>query len=203
MKRASLLLLCLPVGLLACPAHAQSAGPDSLTQIARYQHVVPVPGASAEELYSRAQEWVAQTFEDPRQVIQFADPQRHLLLGSGYTQLLFRRNNGTVRNTAPLWFSFRLEARAGRYRLECSDFASVPVVSSGVYAEADVAYWLKSGQATRAASSRHSAPGATWNELIRGDYPEDKLKAKQTLEEAVGKLFTTLQQVETAPTATW
>jgi hypothetical protein len=65
-----------------------------------------VAGTSAEELYLRAQEWVAQTFEDPRQVIQFADPQRHLLLGSGYTQLLFRRNNGTVKNTAPFGLAF-------------------------------------------------------------------------------------------------
>jgi hypothetical protein len=39
MKRASLLLLCLPVGLLARSAHAQAAGPDSLTQTARYQQV--------------------------------------------------------------------------------------------------------------------------------------------------------------------
>jgi hypothetical protein len=204
MKRASLWLLCVPVGLLARPAQAQSAAPDSLRQVARYQQVVPVPGASAEDLYARAREWVALTFEDARQVVQLDDPQRHLLLGSGYTQLLTRRNNGTVKRTAPLWFSFRVETRAGRYRVECTDFAIPYLLTSGTTATlADLNAWVTASQATRAASQRHSAPGATWNEVIRGQYPDEKLRAKKTLEEAMGKLFTTLQQVETAPAVTW
>jgi hypothetical protein len=190
-------------GLLVRPAYAQSPAPDSLTQVAHYQQVVLVTGASADELYARAREWVALTFEDAHQVLQLEDPQRHLLLGSGYTSLLTRRKNGTVKTTAPLWFSFRLETRAGRYRLECTDFGSPYLLSSGTTSPAYINSWLTASQATREASSRHSAPGATWNQVIRGEYPEDQLQAKQSLEEAMGKLFTTLKQVETAPATTW
>jgi hypothetical protein len=203
MKRASFLLLCVPAGLLACSVQAQSVAPDSLSQGAHYHQVVPVPGASAEDLYARAREWAALTFEDVHQVVQLDDPQRHLLLGSGYTQVLTRRPNGTVKSTAPLWFSFRVETRAGRYRVECTDFGSPYVLTGDLTAPSTSAVWLSASRATRATSSRHSAPGATWNEVIRGEYPEDKLKAKKMLEEAVGTLFTTLKQVETAPATTW
>jgi hypothetical protein len=202
MKRAFFLLLCVPVALLTRPAHAQAPGPDSLGQVAHYEQVVPVLGASAEDLYARAREWVALTFEDAHQVVQLDDPQRHLLLGSGYTQLLTRRNNGTVKNVASLWFSFRVETRAGRYRVACTDFG-IPHSLSSTATLADLTTWVTASQATRAASQRHSAPGATWNEVMWGEYPAEKLRAKKTLEEAVSKLFTTLQQVETAPAGTW
>jgi hypothetical protein len=35
---------------------------------------MPIPSASAEELYVRAREWVALTFEDAHQVVQLDDP---------------------------------------------------------------------------------------------------------------------------------
>ena len=203
MKLPSLWLLGGLTGLLARSAYAQSTAPDSLSQVAHYQQVVPVPGASADELYARAREWVALTFEDPHHVLQLEDPQRHLLLGSGYTNLLTRRKNGTVKTTAPLWFSFRVETRAGRYRLECTDFGSPDLLSSGPTSLSYINSWLLASQATREASSRHSAPGATWNQVIGREYPDDRLQAKQALEEAMGKLFRTLKQVETAPASTW
>ena len=59
MKKGVLLLL----GLLAFRGHAQApAAPDPVP--ARYVQVVPVSGASADELYARAREWAALTFED-------------------------------------------------------------------------------------------------------------------------------------------
>ena len=74
MKKAVPLLL----GLVAFGSHAQvpaAAGSEP----ARYAQVVPVPGASANELYAR--EWAALTFEDAHQVLQLEDTPRHLLLG--------------------------------------------------------------------------------------------------------------------------
>ncbi|QKG58339.1 DUF4468 domain-containing protein [Hymenobacter sp. BRD128] len=106
-------------------ATAPPARADSLVQALRYQRVEVVAGASADELYARAREWVALTFEDTHQVLQLEDASRHLLLGSGYTQAQGRRPNGTVKSTVPLWFRFRIEARPGRYRVEFTDFGAV------------------------------------------------------------------------------
>ncbi len=80
-------------------AHAQTTHPDSLAHAAAYQQVVPVPGASADDLYARVREWVALTFDDVHQVVQFDAPARHLLIGSGFTRGTVRRANGKVAKT--------------------------------------------------------------------------------------------------------
>ena len=155
-------------------AHAQTTHPDSLAQTAAYQQVVPVPGASADDLYARVREWVALTFDDVHHVVQLDDPARHLLIGSGFTRGPVRRANGKVAKTMYFWFRFRVEARPGRYRIEFSDFGTVQEFHGGQYAGQDIAFWLAASHATRAASIRHSAPGGkpAWT-------PKQQLGSKQ------------------------
>ena len=165
MNKAVFLLL----GLLAFRGHAQ-APPAVGPEPARYAQVVPVPGASADELYARAREWVALTFEDAHQVLQLEDAPRHLLLGSGYTQAQVHRRNGTVKNTVPLWFRFRVETREGRYRVELTDLAPTQSFHRGQFAAGDIAEWLSASHTTRAASAqpRGPGPGAAGNRRARG-----------------------------------
>lgn len=201
MKKALSLLLC----LVAFCGHAQTppaAGPEP----ARYVQVVPVPGASADELYARAREWAALTFEDVHQVLQLEDAPRRLLLGSGYTQVQVRRPKGAVKNTMLLWFRFRVEAREGRYRAELTDLATVRGFSGGQYAPADIAQWLGASHATRAISVRHGAPGqplASVLELLGGGEPEERARVKAAIDEAMSRLLSGLQTVEMAPPAAW
>lgn len=192
--------------LIACfggKVNAQSTLPDSLRRTASYKQVVTVPGSSADELYARAREWVALTFEDVHQVVQLDDPNRHLLIGSGYTKVQSRRPNGTVKNSVSLWFRFRLETRDGRYRIEFTDLGSVRGFSYGQYASQDVGYWLGAGHATRVASTRHGVPGESLDNLLGTGDSEDRSKIKTAIDEAMNPLLSTLKQVETVVPGAW
>lgn len=196
MKKAVPLLL----GLVAFGSHAQvpaAAGSEP----ARYAQVVPVPGASANELYAR--EWAALTFEDAHQVLQLEDTPRHLLLGSGYTQARSRWRNGAVKNTVALWFRFRVEAREGRYRVELTDLARVQDFTAGQYAAGELAQWLSAAHATRAASARHGAPGQAPVSLLGYSDAEEQAQVKTALDEAMNRVLSDLQAIETASPAAW
>lgn len=189
------------------PAAGAAAGPstptDSLVQAARYQRVVAVPGVSADELYARAREWAALTFEDVRQAVHLDDAPRHLLLGSGYTQAQARRPNGTLKNPVPLWFSFRLETRDGRYRVTLADLGSVREFPGGQYAAGGIAYWLAASQATRQASHRHSEPGQSLAALLGDSSPRAAKQVTDALDRAMNALLASLHEVETAAPAAW
>lgn len=194
----ALVLLGLLSGLVPLTGTAQPSRPDSLVQ---YQQVVPVAGASADDLYARAREWVALTFEDVHQVVQLDDPQRHLLLGSGYTRVQQRRPNGKPTTGEAIWFRFRLETRAGRYRLEMTDLRTVEGFKGGQFAAQDIGFWLASGHATRLASSRHSAFGLQPADLATK--PGTAGQVTTILDQTMQQLFTSLQQIVTASPATW
>lgn len=204
--RTALLLLLLP---LATAAYAQeepyphSTPADTATVPARYQQVVAVPGASADEVYARAREWVALSFEDVHQAVQLDDPQRRLLIGSGYTLAYSYRANSKVKNSVPLWFRFRLEARDGRCRLELTDFGSVRTFLGAQYASNDIGRWMASGLATRDASDRHSAPGQTMASLVGGNNLASQRQVKNAIDQATAALFASLKQVETTTPANW
>lgn len=198
MKQAVSLLL----GLVAFGGHAQTP-PQASPEPARYVQVVAVPDASADDLYARAREWVALTFEDVHQVLQLEDASRHLLLGSGYTLARPRRRNGALKDPVALWFRFRVEARAGRYRVELTDLASVQGFRVGEYAAGGIAAWLSAAHATRAASARHGAPGQALASLLGYGDAEERAQVQTALDEAMNRVLSDLQAVETAPSAAW
>ena len=185
------------------PATGPAAAGDSLGQAVRYQQVVPVPGASADELYFRARQWVGLTFEDVHQVLQLEDAPHHVLLGSGYTQAQARRPNGTLKNAVPLWFSFRVETREGRYRVEMTDFGAVREFNAYQYAASGIAYWLSDGHATRTASHRHSAPGQSLAASLDVNSAQANQQVREAIERAVNELLASLRNAETAPSAAW
>lgn len=184
-----LLFFCLLLGFAPQQVQAQAIA-DTLFH---YQQVVPVPSATADDLYARAREWVALTFEDVHQVIQLDDPQRHLLIGSGFTRVLQRRTNGRLVAETAIWFRFRLETRAGRYRMEITDISGLDGFKGGQYAGQDIGFWLASSRATRLASSRHSLPlGA-----------KGQTSVVMSENGPLAQLLASLQQTETAGPAEW
>jgi len=204
MKRVLFALL--GIGFLALSIPAQAQAQPSLPDTLRYQQVVAVAGASADVLYARAREWAALTFEDAHQAVQFDDPQRHLLLGGGYTHLLARRPNGNVREVTNLWFRFRIEAREGRYRVEIYNLGSGYPFSNSVnlnFASYELRRWLTSGYATQAATERHNALSVGFADAAL--YPEGQTSGqlKKALDEAVEKLLVSLRKTETATPAAW
>ena len=139
--------------------------------------------------------------------MQLDDPQRHLLLGGGYTRLLARRPNGRVRAVDKLWFRFRIEAREGRYRVEIYNLGSGYPFSTTTghydYASTEFNRWLSAGYATQAATERHNHLSAGFSEVNL--HPDDVtgVQLKQALDEAVGELLTSLQKTELAAPASW
>jgi hypothetical protein len=189
--------------LSAClRSYAQTPLPDTL----HYQQVIPVPGVSADELYGRVREWVALTFEDVHQVVQLADAQRHVVIGSGYSNFQVRRPNGKPGASDDLWFRFRVETREGRYRIEVSNLGAVYQFydsSSPGYAAYDLARWVHSAHATQALSKRHQALSRGFSQIGSYPTPEQAKAIKAGLQESVNELFASLRQVVTAPASTW
>jgi hypothetical protein len=188
-------------GLLPLGSYAQNLLPDTL----RYQQVVPVPGLSADDLYGRAREWAALTFEDVHQAVQLEDVQRHLLLGSGYTRIQTRRPNGKIAESDRLWFSFRIESREGRYRVEIFNLGSTRgyedyAPSYNLY---DLGRWVESGRAVQEMSGRHSSLKAGFSKIVYSPTPQQAAQIRAGLDEAVHYLMTSLRTIETAPAATW
>lgn len=178
---------------------AQNLLPDTL----RFHQVVPVPGLSADELYGRAREWAALTFEDVHQVLQLEDAARHLLLGSGYMRVQTRRATGEVNQTDRLWFRFRIESREGRYRVELFNLGQARGYQGyTTYSLSDIGRWIESGPAVQELSGRHEA----LSRGILGYYsptPKQAVLIRAGLEEAVQSLLASLRQTETAPSASW
>ncbi len=198
----SVLFLLLALILVSFGSHAQSVLPDTL----RYQQVVPVPGASADELYGRVREWVALTFEDAHQVVQLEDARRHLVLGRGYSRVQVRRPNGKLGASADLWLQFRVETREGRYRIEISNLGSVRdfySASSPAYGAYDLNRWVQSAHATQAESGRHNPLSRGFTNISIYMTPEQAVQLKAGLDESVQRLWASLYRTVTAPSATW
>jgi hypothetical protein len=138
---------------------------DSLTNEPNYHGVVAVPGMSAAELYGRAREWVALTFQDAHQVTQLEDASRGVLIGRGYKRVVIGVNSigyGVIRLVS---FTFRLDFREGRYHYELRDLGTRADVDLlyGTSTESNISdigrvgvgeyQWLTSATATL--SSRH------------------------------------------------
>ena len=170
-----LLLSCLMhyrAGAQALPPPLPGLPFDSLTHEPNYHGVVAVPGVLAAELYGRAREWVALTFQDAHAVTQLDDAARGVLIGRGYRQVIVNVNSlgrGDVRLVS---FTFRLDFRDGRYRYELRDLgtrADVSVLNSSstdsnIRDATQLALgqylWLTSATATLASSPRQLLMGA-------------------------------------------
>jgi hypothetical protein len=195
-----LFVLLAVVGLFPLASQAQTLLPDTL----RYQQVVAVPGRSADDLYGRAREWAALTFEDVHQAVQLEDATRHLLLGSGYTSVVTSRPNGKVNQSGRLWFRFRIESREGRYRVEISNLGAVhgyTDYTASSYPVSELGRWVESGKAVQGLSGRHSALSSGL--LLAAPTPAQAAQIRAGLDEAVHALLTSLHKVATAPSATW
>jgi hypothetical protein len=193
---------------------------DSLTHEPNYHGVVAVPGVSAAELYGRAREWVALTFQDAHQVTQLEDASRGVVIGKGYKRLIVNINSqgrGTIRLVS---FTFRLDFREGRYRYELRDLGTRADVSilDGTSTDSYISdtknltlgeyLWLTSATATLASSQRQvlMGPGTTNN---ADDYRNNGTLAKTwpqssvLINTALLELLDSLARHEKAAPAKW
>lgn len=193
---------------------------DSLTHEPNYHGVVAVPGVSAAELYGRAREWVALTFQDAHQVTQLEDASRGVLIGRGYQRVVASVSSLGMPTMRLVSFTFRLDFRDGRYHYELRDLGTRADVSlvdgtstdSYIHDNKELTLgeyvWLSSATATLRSSQRQTlmGPGTTNNS---NDYRSNGTLAKtwpQTsvrMNTALLELLASLARYEQAPAAKW
>lgn len=102
---------------LAIPALAKEIPPgmcpiDPQTKLITYQTVVPVPGVSASELYSRAKLWVANAYRSAKNVIDLDDKEGGRLVVKGN----FTVSAGLMGGSQTYRHQLTIEVKDGRFR---------------------------------------------------------------------------------------
>jgi len=93
-----------------------------------YTEVVEVKGKTADQLYSSAREWFAETFNSANDVLQMDDPTAGKLIGKGYTVISESYVTKVALMQIPgqidfkLWYTVKIYIKEGRYKYEIKDF---------------------------------------------------------------------------------
>lgn len=125
--------LCLSFAAVGQTAPLPTLPTDSATHKITYQGVVQVPGVSADELYSRAREWFAVTFNSGKAVLDMDDRVAGKLIGNGYST--YYQTTLFLAGEYQLWRSVKVYVKDGRYRYELTGFTvSGPYNMTGVSA---------------------------------------------------------------------
>jgi len=130
MKKTSIFLILIFIFCFTWTENNDQMPRDENNLIA-YIEVVQVDGISRDQLYSKAQEWFAMTFNDSKSVIKSEDKDLGKIIGKGNIPVtvknLLRFSAGVVE------FSVIFQAKDDRYRYEFRDF--IHDGSSGEYAD--------------------------------------------------------------------
>lgn len=86
------------------------------TGLAEYTGVVEVAGASQSELYSRANRWIFDYFNNPHQVIREKDSVNYVVEGQAQFRITAVDKKGTEFPAGIVVYNFRLEFRDGRFK---------------------------------------------------------------------------------------
>jgi|TARA_B110000211_G_C13952357_1_gene496772 hypothetical protein len=81
-----------------------------------YEGVVKIDSLSAQEIYSRANEWFAITFNSAQSVIQMNDAEAKKIIGKGSTNVMFRTFDG-----GQFFYTISFFAKEGRYKYIITD----------------------------------------------------------------------------------
>ncbi|WP_375436670.1 DUF4468 domain-containing protein [uncultured Hymenobacter sp.] len=91
---------------------------DSTTHKVVYTAVVPVAGASKDELYNRGREWFARTFNDANRVLRMDDRTAGTLIGSGIITQPALEAFSSGNN---YHFNLAVYVKDGRFKYELTD----------------------------------------------------------------------------------
>jgi opacity protein-like surface antigen len=140
-----LLLAALLLAALSSQANAQSwKNPlplDSATHRVVYTGVVAVPGATKDELYSRAREWFATNFGSAKAVLEMDDREAGKLIGNANSQFMLVFGGILASTPMRLWRTIRVELKDGKYRYTLANF-DMGSPTSGQAAARPVESWF-------------------------------------------------------------
>ncbi len=106
----------------ACFVSKAQVPVDPDTKLITYQEVVTQEG-NKDSLYVRAIAWVNFYFKNPQGVTTIRDRENGIILGQHRVKMIATDADGTILNTTPVVeFTFKIEAKEGRYRYTINDF---------------------------------------------------------------------------------
>jgi len=79
-----------------------------------YSEVVPIPGKTADQLYTIAREWYALTFKSAQDVIQMEDPVKKEIIGKGYSKIEYKVKKSYA--YLNMYFTLQTLFRDNRYK---------------------------------------------------------------------------------------
>ena len=93
---------------------------DSATHMVTYSAVVPVPNATKDALFGRAQLWFA-TPQVSAHMAQTIDSAASIMVGQGVSEVILR-SLGSMWEHVQLFYTVKLSVKQGRYKYELTDF---------------------------------------------------------------------------------
>jgi hypothetical protein len=84
--------------------------------------VIEVPGASADELFNRAYEWFASTYNNANEVLQIKDRDSYTLIGKALFSYEAPMLYGSDMVRGTISYTIEVKTKQGRYRYEIGDF---------------------------------------------------------------------------------
>ncbi|GAA4354074.1 hypothetical protein GCM10023185_15380 [Hymenobacter saemangeumensis] len=99
---------------------------DAASKLVTYEGIIEVPGATQDQLYDRALDWMAKTYQSANDVVQIKDKEQGKLLAKGGI-LLFNNSTpaGFVVHTQTIY------VKPGRYKYIMTGFKHQNIVLSG------------------------------------------------------------------------
>ncbi|HRS53465.1 MAG TPA: DUF4468 domain-containing protein [Bacteroidales bacterium] len=94
---------------------------DTITKLISYKEVVQETG-TADELYTRAIEWINSFYKNPTGVTKTRDPQNHKIVGVAYFKIKKKDKSGTMLDAGEIGYTITLEFKDNRYRYELTKY---------------------------------------------------------------------------------
>lgn len=96
-----------------------------------YSEVIEVPEKTADQLYSRANEWFALTFKSAKDVIQLNDPAEKKIIGKGIKRIQYLI--GRYKTSLDMNFTLMVQFKDGRFRYNIQSSEFYPLIGSEKY----------------------------------------------------------------------
>lgn len=96
-----------------------------------YSEVVEVTGKSADQLYSKANEWFALTFKSAKDVIQLNDPTEKKIIGKGIKRIQYLI--GRYKTSLDMNFTLMVQFKDGKFKYNIQSTEFYPLIGSEKY----------------------------------------------------------------------
>ena len=129
--KKSILLLFLFSSILSFGQKQKITMPiDSITNLITYSEVVTIDSVSKNELYSRAREWFAKTFNSSKSVIQMDDKENGKIIGKA-SMHVYHKALGSNFPSGYINYTISVYLKDGRYKYEINGFNHIGELIKG------------------------------------------------------------------------